>query len=212
MRYVTIAEIKALDRAAIDERGIPAATLMERAGKAVTDEAMAMVKGGPIIVICGYGNNGGDGFVAARHLIRAGYQVRVLVVGTPREYSPETRANFESLLELGCEPDTVMLSEDIEKAADAVSEGILIIDAIFGVGVRGPLKELYVRLIDTINTAARPVIAVDVPSGLDADTGEPLPVAVKAVKTVTMGYPKAGFEKPSAKEYIGDCIVAEIGI
>ena len=212
MRYVTIDEMRSLDHAAIIQRGIAAATLMERAGAAVADAARAMVKGGPVVILCGYGNNGGDGFVAARLLVKAGYRVQVFLVGNPRGFSPETYDNVQSLSALGIEAESVMTVDGLERIADALTGGILVIDAIFGVGVRGPLDEFYATLIGIVNESGRPVIAVDVPSGLDADTGKPLPVAIKAAKTVTMGYPKIGFQLQDAKEYIGELTIADIGV
>lgn len=212
MRYVTTKEMQELDRAAIEDRGIPAAQLMEAAGKAVAEQAMAMSRGGPVTVFCGYGNNGGDGFVVARLLAGAGYAVRTFLVGSPRTQTPETAENAERLARMGHPPEMVMTEEGLGEARDAAAESILIIDALFGIGVRGRLDDIYVRLIEAINASGRPVIAVDVPSGLHADTGMPLPVAVRATKTVTMGYPKAGFLVPGAAAYIGELIVADIGI
>lgn len=211
MRYVTVKGMRALEAAAI-ARGMTASLLMENAGRAVADEAKKMSAPGPVAVFCGYGNNGGDGFVAARYLIGAGYGARVFLAGPPRAMSAEAAANRDKLPAPRCVPEPVNDSEGLAAAAAAMRQSGLVIDALFGVGLARPLDGLFAELIGLINGSGRPILAVDVPSGLDADTGEPLPVAVRASKTVTLGYPKAGFKAPGADGYIGELIVADIGL
>ncbi|MBP7055593.1 MAG: NAD(P)H-hydrate epimerase [Candidatus Omnitrophica bacterium] len=212
MRYVTIDEMKAIDCAAIKERGIPAIRLMENAGRAVFNEILKTKLSGEIAVFCGYGNNGGDGFVIARLLIEAGRNVWVFLAGTPREMTDETQGNLAKLTCLKHEPVRISDIEGIERLSSVLSKTELIVDSIFGIGIRPPLDEFYIKLIETINASGKYVISVDVPSGLDADTGKPLGTAVKAKKTVTMGYPKIGFRSPAAAEYMGELIVARIGL
>lgn len=212
MKYVTVAEMKAIDRAAIEERGIPAERLMENAGRKVADEALDLSPRGSVAIFCGYGNNGGDGFVGARLLIQAGISVEVFLVGNPKKFSPETESNFNKLATLKCLPAVLSSLSDIDKISGCIKGAGVIVDAIFGIGINGMLDSFYTHLIETINSLGRPVISVDIPSGLNADTGEPLPTAVRAAKTVTMGYPKVGFRSPAAKEYIGEVIVADIGL
>ena len=211
-RYVTAAQMKAIDRAAIEEHGIPAARLMENAGRAVADEAMKMVKAGPVLVLSGYGNNGGDGLVAARHLLQAGYVVTVFLTGTPKPFTPETEANFAALAMLGVNPVVVASQKDIDSIFGDLAKCSLIIDAIFGIGMRGGLDGFFTRLITRINALGAPIIAVDLPSGLNADIGNAMPVAIEATKTVALGFPKTGFMAPEAKKYIGELIVADIGL
>ncbi|MCX5642917.1 MAG: NAD(P)H-hydrate epimerase, partial [Candidatus Omnitrophica bacterium] len=181
------------------------------------------------------GNNGGDGFVAARYLLLNNYPVETFLAGIPKSFSPETQANYRALVEMNHTPFTLpspLRGVDRSGFAAQPSKGegdkkgnsyaiklfddlpvpALVIDAIFGIGLRGVLDEFYRKLIDRINGFGSPVIAADVPSGLDADTGKPLGASVKAFKTVTLGYPKIGFQNPAAKLYTGEVICADIGL
>jgi len=210
MLYVTAAQMKEIDRAAIERFGVPAIVLMENAGKAVADEIMKMASDGTVAIFSGYGNNGGDGFVAAKHLIKNGYKVRVFLVGRPKKFSPESEANLNSMVELGARPEPI---SKVEEMSGEFGTGCsLIVDAIFGTGVKGPLDEFYIKLIDKINSVGLPVIAIDLPSGLDADSGNPIPSAVRASRTVTLGLPKQGFKNPESRPYVGELVVADIGI
>lgn len=213
MRYVTAAEMKEIDRRAIEDRGIPAKVLMENAGKALYEWAVKSAAGGDsAVVFCGYGNNGGDGLVAARHLIKNGYNVSIILAGKPKSLSPETNANLEEILQMGVKPQFISKKEDIEPALKNIKKNSIIIDAIFGIGIRGDLDEFYAELISGINNIGVPVVSADIPSGMDADSGKPLPVAVKAAVTVTFGHPKSGFKKAEAKECLGKLVVADIGL
>jgi len=212
MRYVTAKEMKELDRAAIEKYGIPAGRLMENAGRAAAEEAMKCAKRGGVFVFCGYGNNGGDGFVAARYLTKNSYNTFVFLAGKPRPFSEESKANFEAVMEAGCKPQVMATPTDIDRELSNLNKPDIVIDAIFGIGMKGSLDDFYIRLIEKINSIGAPIVSVDIPSGLDSDTGEPLPVAVKAVKTVTLGLPKVGFKNPKAKLYTGEVVVADIGL
>ena len=190
MRSVTREEMQEIDRRAQAEFGIPAETLMENAGRAVADVVLRRTAG-PIVVVCGRGNNGGDGFVAARYLAPAGRQVSVYV---PEEPEPDTPAfrNFEKILRLPGE----------------FSQGV-IVDAIFGTGLSRPITGEWYRIIEAINRRKAFVVSVDIPSGLDANTGQPLGISVVANVTVTMGLPKVGFQ--GAEKFTGEVVVADIG-
>jgi len=212
MRYVTAKEMKEIDSNAINQYGVPAAVLMENAGKAVAQEAIKMVKRGDIFVFSGYGNNGGDGFVAARHLIKNGYSVKVFIAGLPKPFSRETKANYDALLKLDCKPEPILNVDEMGTIFDNMQRPALVIDAVFGIGIRGALEDFYVKLIDSIDALGSQIIAVDIPSGLDANTGEPLGRAIKAARTVTLGFPKIGFKNPKARDYVGQLIVADIGL
>jgi NAD(P)H-hydrate epimerase len=203
--------MSAIDKKAIEEYGIPAAQLMERAGEAVAGQAVKFSKDKNAAIFCGYGNNGGDGFVAARHLADRGYAVKLLLLGEPRRLSPENAANLDRLLGLGIEAVKVTDKNDLEKTFDEIGQPGVIIDAIFGIGLKGVLDDFYVKIIKHINKIGAPVISADIPSGLDADTGRPLPEAIKALRTVTFGLPKTGFNNPDSAVYTGKVIVAGIG-
>ncbi len=206
MRHVTREEMREIDRRAVEEFGIPVDRLMENAGRAVADAVEERAsKASPVVAVCGKGNNGGDGFVAARLLAERGFEVEVLA--TARSYDPGTATgrNWERARSL----EAVAFVDRFKRRPMAV-----IVDALFGTGlareVRGRERGLIAE-IDSFDERWFPVVAVDIPSGLDADTGRPLGIAVRAAVTVTMGLPKAGFLKPEAKPYLGEVVVADIG-
>ncbi|MCX5680475.1 MAG: NAD(P)H-hydrate epimerase [Candidatus Omnitrophica bacterium] len=211
MRYVTASEMKEIDRSAI-EGGLPARELMENAGRAVAVEVGKLVKSGSVAVFCGYGNNGGDGFVAARYLKKKGYDVFVYVVGRPRSMTQESSDNLEKLFTLGIKVDIIPDKARTDFLFKSFNKPALVIDALFGTGFRGPLDDLYSDLIKGINALGSTVLAIDIPSGLDTDTGLPTPDAIKAYLTVALGYPKSGFKASGAKEYTGIVVVADIGL
>lgn len=203
-------EMRTLDRRAIDVAGIPAIALMENAGRAVADEAFRMASGGAVALVCGRGSNGGDGFVAARHLDNRGVTVRVAALEAGR-LEGEALLNWRALKFTG-----VALSEhapaDLEGIRAAVAGSAVVVDAIFGTGLSGPLREPFPALIEMLNQLGLPILAVDIPSGLDCDTGQPLGAAIRAARTVTMHAPKAGFARGRGPEFTGAVVVADIGI
>lgn len=210
--FITAEQMRALEEKAVRE-GITISALMENAGKSVADEAVKSTgRLKPISIFCGYGNNGGDGMCAARHLIEKGYKVKVFLAGKPKPFSPQAQACYDKLEELGHKPQAINTQDETEKAFDNIRESQLIIDSLFGIGLRGPLDDFYQKLIARINSSGVPVIAVDIPSGLDADSGRPLGITIKAHKTVTFGYPKAGFNNPEAKPHLGELVIADIGL
>ncbi|GEM_PF-94869 len=210
--YMTAGQMREIDREATEDYGIPSSVLMENAGKAVADEAMRLFKGGKIAVFCGFGNNGGDGFVAARYLALKKYDIAVYIAGKPKSFGRDTNANLEKLLELGLRPVFISQREEIGRLFEDGTKPSLIIDAIFGIGINGELDDFFVELINRMNSLNATVIAADLPSGLDADTGSPLGAAVRAAVTVTFGYPKLGFKNIAAKDFIGEVIVSDIGL
>ncbi|MCC6739080.1 MAG: NAD(P)H-hydrate epimerase [Planctomycetia bacterium] len=206
-RALTCAEMRALEKRAIEEAGIPAIVLMENAGRAVASEAERMAPTGRIVAVCGRGNNAGDGFAAARHLDIAGRDVRVLVF-EPSRLAGDALVNYRALrfsrvelVEAAAGPDAVR---------SAVAGASLVLDAVFGTGLSGPLREPWPAVVEAMNAPGVPILAVDVPSGLDADTGSTLGAAVRAARTVTFHAPKAGFA--AARPFTGDVVVAAIGI
>ena len=214
MKPVTTDEMRELDRWAIQELGIPSLVLMEVAGRAVVQEAMKMLgdSRGPVVVLCGKGNNGGDGLVVARHLLNAGVDLSVLILGTKDQLSPDARANLDILERLGFQPEPLITDQSLAELPDRLAPAELIIDALLGTGLKGSVSEKYRHIIDAINGSGSPILAVDIPSGLDGDTGQPLGSAVKATRTVTFQCPKKGFSLAPGPEYVGELIVADIGI
>jgi hydroxyethylthiazole kinase-like uncharacterized protein yjeF len=196
---------RALDTWAIEQLGIPGVDLMELAGSGLADLAGGLVPAGPIVVVCGKGNNGGDGLVAARVLRQRGREVRVLLLAEPDELQGDARVNLERLPGPPAEPFS---GAALEHAAG-------IVDAILGTGFAGEPREPAAGAIDAINAAAdagATVIACDVPSGVDASTGESLGAAVRATATVTFNAAKPGLWIAPGKRLSGDVHVIEIGI
>jgi NAD(P)H-hydrate epimerase len=204
MRHVTREEMREIDRRAVEEYGIPVETLMENAGRAVADAVAERISPAcPVVVVCGRGNNGGDGFVAARLLAGRGYEVEVLALAEGYDPSTATGLNWGRVRE------RLPFVKRLKTRPMAV-----LVDAIFGTGLSRPAEGRERDLIREMNALDRrwfPVVAVDIPSGLDADTGKPLGAAVEASATVTMGLPKAGFRSAEARRYLGELIVADIG-
>jgi len=166
--------------------------------------------GRTIAVVCGTGNNGGDGLVAARHLINAGVKVKVFVIGRISNLKPDPKINYNILKQMGrriifCE-ETATFSRRFPKNAN------LIIDSIFGIGLRSEVQSPISDVINHLNRSKIPILAVDVPSGLDADTGKALGAAIRAKTTVTFVASKKGFKKAGAKKYCGKIVVRDIGI
>jgi len=211
MKYVTAQEMREIDRSAI-EAGVPASELMENAGRAVAVEAMKLAKSGSIAVFCGYGNNGGDGFVSARYLKKKGYDVSVYVMGRPRSMTQESSDNLEKLFSLGVKVDIVSDKDHTDSLFKSLIKPALVIDALFGTGFKGPLDDFYSGIICKINSRGSSILSIDIPSGLDADTGRPSPDAIKAYLTLALGYQKTGFKSTGAKDYTGIVLVADIGL
>ncbi len=214
MIHVTAEQMREIDRRAIQDIGIPGVALMENAGRRVFEEATKMVspRDGPIIVLCGKGNNGGDGFVVVRHLVNNGYHVEAYLVGSADEVSGDASTNLAVLDRMGVRVDEVRKETDVSAVVSRLEGAALVIDALLGTGLCGEVTGLYAALIAAVNGSKVPVVSVDVPSGLNADTGEPLGAAVRAARTVTFQYRKRGFANRSAREFLGELVVADIGI
>ena len=206
-RYVLDREsVRAVDRAAIVEYGIPGVVLMENAARSLAAEALVMLGGatGSVVIVCGTGNNGGDGWALARHLHNAGVRVTVAPLGEPREGGDAA---------INCRVCRNMALREI--APDELPAHLggcdLIVDAIFGTGLDGRITGVAAAVIERINDSGRPVLAVDVPSGLDCDSGEPLGSAVKAARTVTFVAHKPAMNVAAARKHLGQVVVADIG-
>ncbi len=218
MRWVTRDEMREIDRRAIEEFGIPAIVLMENAGRGTADEAAKLYQerslAGPVLIFCGTGNNGGDGFVVARHLSNGGFNVRLFLCGNRERISREREAgvNLTICERMGLPIGNVATEGGLPAVREALQSGGLVVDAIFGIGLAKPPREPQAGLIRAIAGSGLPTVAVDVPSGLDADTGQPLGDAVvRADVTTTMACPKAGFRGPG-EAYVGRLVVVDIGL
>jgi len=209
--------VRELDRRAIEEYGIPSLLLMENAGRACAAEAERLLAGasGPVLVLCGPGNNGGDGLVIARTLWNRGADVHAVFVG-PREKLDAGTRDFATNLRLwrglGRTIEALERPGEVALLAPFLARSALVVDALFGTGLARELGEPWRALIRLVNSARRPVLAVDLPSGLDADTGAVLGEAVRATITVTFVARKPGFARGSGPELCGRIAVAEIGV
>lgn len=218
MRPMSRQEVRAFDQRAIEQLGVPGVILMENAGRQAADVAAHMLQesgGCRALVIAGPGNNGGDGFVIARHLLTWGYEVEVLLMADAERVKGDALINYRPLKALGIaviELGDVPAEELRQRILESAAESDLLIDAMLGTGLTDEVREPFATAIEALNEAARPVLAIDVPSGLDADTGRPLGRAVRATATVTMVAPKMGFEEEAAAEYLGEVYVADIGV
>jgi len=214
MRTVTAAEMREIDRRAIEEYGIPGYDLMERAGEAVAKKAIEMAGPPPkkILILAGKGNNGGDGLVAARHLHEKGYRVEVFLFSEGKKLKADPARNFMENAKRAVPCRVVGEHFAWETVPQLIREPDLIIDALFGSGLEKPLGEPYRGLIETLNQEKKKVLSVDIPSGLNADTGEILGACVQAAVTVTMGLPKKGFYQGEGPKMTGKVVVADIGL
>jgi NAD(P)H-hydrate epimerase len=205
-------EVRAIDRRAIDDFGVPGAVLMENAGRGAAEVMLSLGARGPVVICCGKGNNGGDGFVIARHLDNRGVPVRVLLFARPEELSGDAALNYHILSRSGL-PIEVRAGPpvDAESLRRELAAAEWIVDALFGTGLTGAVRPPFDQVIAAINASAAKVLAVDIPSGLDCDTGEPLGATVRAQHTVTFVALKKGFANPAARAWLGTVHVADIG-
>lgn len=213
-RAASAREVRELDRKAIEEFGIPGFTLMQNAGHQAAAVARRMLSGGAkVTIVCGKGNNGGDGFVIAHLLRKDGYDVRVFGTQAASEIAGDAK---EALHLLGS--DNGKLYQVLEDTSnfqclvDSLLESDLVIDALLGTGISRPVFSPVSDAIELINETGKPVLCVDLPSGLNADTGEIMAACVFATETVTFALPKAGLFIGDGPEMVGKITLAEIGI
>ncbi len=217
-RVMSRDEVRRVDAWAIEEIGVPGVVLMENAGRSCAElirEKLAGVENPGVCIFCGTGNNGGDGYVIARHLLNAGVRVRVVLCGEREKVRGDARINLEILERLGHDVEPLDPgAEDLSTYVQAfASDADLIVDALFGTGLHGELNKESQSLIEAINHLGRPILAVDIPSGLDCDTGARLGTAIRASWTVTFVAVKKGFlASAEAGRYPGEIYVASIGV
>lgn len=206
MGSLTRQAVRNFDQNAISN-GVPGPVLMENAARGVTDLLLSLGISGPVTIVCGKGNNGGDGFAIARLLQAARVPVTVEMVVPESDLSGDAKVAFDPLrgLKVPCSPcDGDLL--------DRLRQSEWILDAVLGTGTRGEVREPFARVIETINQAKRKILAVDLPSGLDCDTGQTLGMAVRADHTATFVARKQGFDLPSSVAYTGIVHVLPIGV
>lgn len=204
-RILTAAQAKALDKNALEKFGISTLVLMENAGRVINAEALKILRNKPskVAIFCGTGNNGGDGFCAARHLLTAGIKPEVYLTGRVEDVKKEAKINLEIWLNL---------KQNIRPIKNKIRGYDLIIDALLGVGLKGQVRPAYREAIDRINLAKAYVLSVDIPSGLDATTGKVLGGCIKADKTVTFVAKKRGMVYGQGRKYCGKILIRDIGV
>ena len=193
MKLTTVEEMRNIDKRAIEEVGIPEIVLMENASREIAkamEEILKGVAGKRICVVAGTGNNGGDAFAAARHLANAGARVKVFVLGKPEKMSQSAATNFNVICNMGIEVFHLSSDRDWDKLLVVLNTSQGILDGILGTGFHGELRPEAQRLIEAVNKSELPVVAIDVPSGVNAANGEVKTVAIGASVTVTLGAPK----------------------
>lgn len=214
MKLVTSKEIRALEAQAMTQCKIPGVVLMENAGLAVLAAGQELVgdyRGKRVVVLAGTGNNGGDGLVVARHIANRGGEAEVFLLGTPDASRSDARTNYDILVAMGVSIQE--LSWDVlASLATLLRTAHLIVDALYGTGFAGQITDLAAAVVHCVNGAGRPVLAVDVPSGLIADTGEVLGPCVQASMTVTFGLPKLGLYLEPGARYAGTVRLADISL
>jgi NAD(P)H-hydrate epimerase len=218
---LTRAQVREIDRRAIQEYNLPGIVLMENAARAVVDVAMDMLRGvndPAVLIFCGGGNNGGDGLAVARHLHNRGVSVELALAVDPASYTGDAKINWDVVRAMNIPRTHIDRAMELAKV-DWVVDGLfgagevdvdLVVDALFGTGLAAPPRTPW--HVGLVNQHDVPVLAVDVPSGLDCDTGRPLgPRCVRATRTVTFVAEKVGFANPEARPYLGEVTVGDIG-
>src|SRR5262245_14836522 len=213
---LTRAQAREFDRRAIDEFAMPGVLLMENAGRGVAVHVRRVnPKKRRTVVVCGGGNNGGDGFVLARHLDNWGWPVKVLLCARPSELRGDAAVMYQILAKSKVAID-VMLTDSV-RFEDYLNQELTnfndgwVVDALFGTGLTGVVREPFDRVIAAMNSSPAPILAVDIPAGLACDTGEPLGATVRAVYTITFVGLKRGFLAAGALTWTGEVHVVDIG-
>lgn len=215
MKVVTPAQMREIDSRTINRIGIPGAVLMENAALAVVEEitrSLGCVAGKNIVILAGKGNNGGDAFAAARHLYNKGAVLNVYILADRNSISGDARINLDILEHMDIYPIELTHDSQFDSLINNLRAADLVVDGIFGTGLKGEITGLAEKVIRSVNDEARQVISIDIPSGVDGETGKIPGICVKAHKTVTFGLPKTGLIIHPGCEYTGELTVADISI
>jgi NAD(P)H-hydrate epimerase len=209
MIRLTRQQVRQIDHLSVKRYHIPGEVLMENAAIAAANAATSMIgpsKQGEILILCGGGNNGGDGLAIARHLHNRGFAIKIFLTTDPEKYANEAKINWQIVQAMSLptsRPDPEIIARE---------RPILVIDAIFGTGLTLAPREPFAQIVAAVDQIRAPILAIDIPSGLDCDTGLPLSSAyIKAQRTITFVAEKAGFANPQARQYLGEVIVGDIG-
>lgn len=211
MKFATSEDIRSIDEYCISKLKIPETILMENAGIKVIKN-LNLKDNASFVLICGAGNNGGDGFVVARHLFALNKKVKVFFIGNKDKMTESTKANYNILKNIGVKVTSSISAENIEEVKSAVIGCDVVIDAIFGTGLKREITGIFKLMISMINENAKYIVAIDVPSGLQADTGEVMGTSIISNKTITFALYKKGFFSYESIKYTGEIITEQIGI
>ncbi len=208
-------QIRRIDQYAIETLGIPGRILMENAGRNATDaicQHLGQVEGRRVAIVAGKGNNGGDGFVVARHLAIRGAKPEVFLTTEAEALSGAREGNSSAARAVKIPIHITNEDNTIRGLAEQLNAFDLVVDAVGGTGITGALRGSMASVVEQINQAGVAVAAIDIPTGLDADTGQAEGPAVRAQLTVTFAARKSGFDADSAQAYTGRIVLADIGI
>lgn len=215
MKVLTAVQMQAVDRQTIDEIGIPGVVLMENAGRGVADEIeqrFASADSPRALIMAGKGNNGGDGYVIARHLLDYGWTVHVLALAERDAIKGDAAVHLRALENCEGHVDFVADEEALLGALAGVGDLTVLVDALFGTGLTKPVQGVNLKAIEWLNQQSSPVVAVDIPSGIDASTGRVMGTAVNATLTVSFAFPKVGQVSYPGAGLAGELVVTNIGI
>jgi NAD(P)H-hydrate epimerase len=208
-------QVRAVDRHAIETLGVPGVVLMENAGRNAADAIerfLGSAAGKSVAIVAGAGNNGGDGYVVARHLAMRGAKVSTFLAAPREKITGDAAVNLRIIDNLGHDIRESAGQGELKRLAESLRGFDLIVDAVGGTGIQGAPRGDIATAIEQINACGRPVVAIDIPTGLDCDTGQAPGPAVRAAMTVTFVARKKGFDAPGASAYTGEVVVADIGI
>ena len=215
MRVLNTQQMREADRRTIEDIGIPSIVLMENAGRqavAAMEAAFDDLGSSQVAVICGRGNNGGDGFVIARTLVQRGIDTAVFLLGSVADVGGDARTNLEVLGRIGMTVVEISTAQEWELHSTALADCDLIVDAILGTGLRGSLTGFLETVVADLNTLGVPIVAIDLPTGVSADSAVVDGPAIEASMTVTLAAPKIPLIFPPADTHAGDLVIADIGI
>ena len=213
VRPLSRSEVRAVDALASERFGVPTLILMENAGRGAAEWLLSRLedvgrKQPRVLILCGPGNNGGDGGVVARHLDLRGVAVTVVGFSAPANLKGDAAVQWSILQKSGLAPEVLTSTDTL---AARVAEADWVVDGLLGTGLTRPVEGLLAEVIMMVNQSGKSVAALDIPSGLDADTGQPLGIAIKATATLTFVARKFGFDQLGASEYLGEVAVISIG-
>ena len=215
MRLVTASQMREMDNMTINEAGIPGVVLMENAARSATKVFLDHFNppdNSSIVIFCGKGNNGGDGYVMARYLHETGMNIAVGIIGEKTAISGDALVNLNIIEKLCLEISEIVNDEALAAFQGRIIKSSYLIDGILGTGLNSPVRGIFKKVIENVNLSGKPVMSIDIPSGLNADTGQKMGTAVRADLTVTFGFPKPGQLVYPGAELVGRLVNIDIGI